>query len=60
MAEWKNHSKKSYGAYRAETQQLLSAGKESGKVKESPAVGMIVFLLPEILYIPMQKIQVKV
>lgn len=48
MAGWQNHSKKGDGADRAETQQLLSAGKESGKVKESPAVGMIIFLLPEI------------
>lgn len=60
MAGWQNHSEKGYGADGTETQQLLSVGKESGKVKESPAVGMIVFLLPEILYIPMQKIQVKV
>lgn len=60
MAGWQNHSKKGDGADRAETQQLLSAGKESGKVKESPAVGTQSFLLPEILYIPMQKIQVKV
>lgn len=48
MAGRQNYSKKGYGADGTETEQLLSAGKESGKVKESPAVGMIIFLLPEI------------
>lgn len=41
--------KKGYGADGTETQQLLQAGKEAGKVKESSAVGIIAFLLPKMI-----------